>query len=80
MSYSKSEVLARTNVYFDGDELAPDVFMKYALRDVDDNILEADPDMMHTRLAKEFARIEAKGTSSSTNCAPCAAYIASVRS
>ena len=60
MSYSKSEVLARTSAYFEGDELAPDVFMKYALRDQDDNILEADPDQMHHRLAREFARIEAK--------------------
>ena len=60
MTYSKSEVLKRTSAYFENDELAPDVFMKYALRDVDDNILEADPDMMHVRLAKEFARIEEK--------------------
>ena len=60
MSYSKSEVLERTTAYFENDELAPDVFMKYALRDKDDNILEVDPDMMHHRLAKEFARIEAK--------------------
>lgn len=59
-TYSKSEVLKRTSEYFEGDELAPDVFMKYALRDADDNILEADPDQMHSRLAKEFARIEAK--------------------
>ena len=60
MAYSKSEVLERTNTYFEGDELAPDVFMKYALRDQDDNILEADPDQMHARLAREFARIESK--------------------
>jgi ribonucleoside-diphosphate reductase alpha chain len=60
MTYSKSEVLKRTSAYFENDELAPDVFMKYALRDVDDNILEADPDMMHARLAREFARIEEK--------------------
>jgi ribonucleoside-diphosphate reductase alpha chain len=60
MSYSKSEVLERTSAYFDHDELAPDVFMKYALRDKDDNILEVDPDQMHRRLAREFARIESK--------------------
>jgi len=60
MSYSKSEVLERTSAYFDYDELAPDVFMKYALRDKDDNILEVDPDQMHRRLAREFARMEAK--------------------
>jgi ribonucleoside-diphosphate reductase alpha chain len=60
MSYTKSEVLERASAYFEGDELAPDVFTKYALRDSDDNILEADPDMMHRRLAREFARVEAK--------------------
>lgn len=60
MSFSKGEVLERTTAYFENDELAPDVFMKYALRDKDDNILEVDPDMMHRRLAREFARIESK--------------------
>ena len=60
MSYTKNEVRERTSAYFENDELAPDVFMKYALRDADDNLLEADPDMMHRRLAQEFARIEAK--------------------
>ena len=60
MSYTKNEVHERTNAYFENDELAPDVFMKYALRDADDNLLEADPDMMHRRLAREFARIERK--------------------
>jgi len=60
MSYTKNEVRERTNAYFENDELAPDVFMKYALRDADDNLLEADPDMMHRRLAREFARIERK--------------------
>lgn len=59
-TYSKGEVLAKTAEYFENDELAPDVFMKYALRDTGDNILEVDPDQMHRRLAKEFARIEAK--------------------
>jgi ribonucleoside-diphosphate reductase alpha chain len=60
MTYSKNEVLERASKYFEGDELAPDVFMKYALRDSDDGILEADPDQMHRRLAREFSRIEAK--------------------
>lgn len=60
MTYSNDEVLRRTSEYFSGDELAPDVFLKYALRDADDNILEADPDQMHRRIAAEFARIEAK--------------------
>ena len=52
--------LRETSAYFEGDELAPDVFMKYALRDANDNLLETNPDQMHRRLAKEFARIEAK--------------------
>jgi len=60
MIYNDNDVLKRTNAYFDGDELAPDVFLKYALRDSAGQLLEADPDQMHHRLAKEFARIEAK--------------------
>ena len=60
MTYSKNEVLEKASKYFEGDELAPDVFMKYALRDSDDGILEADPDQMHRRLAREFSRVEAK--------------------
>ena len=60
MIYNDNEVLKRTHEYFDGDELAPDVFLKYALRDSAGQLLEADPDQMHHRLASEFARIEAK--------------------
>ena len=46
--------------YFGGDELAANVWMnKYALRD-GDQIFELNPDMMHHRLASEFARIEKK--------------------
>ena len=56
----RQKALQETSEYFEGDELAPDVFMKYALRDSDDNLLETNPDQMHRRLAKEFARIEAK--------------------
>jgi ribonucleoside-diphosphate reductase alpha chain len=58
--YTREQVLEACKAYFEGDELAPDVFMKYALRDADDNILEVSPDQMHARLAREFARIEAK--------------------
>ena len=47
--------------YFNGDELAANVFLsKYALRDESGNLLEHTPDDMHRRLAREFARIEAK--------------------
>ena len=46
--------------YFHGDELAANVWMnKYALRD-EDRIFELNPDMMHHRLASEYARIEQK--------------------
>ena len=45
--------------YFGGDDLAADVFNKYALRDVDGKRLESLPTDTFRRLAKEFARIEA---------------------
>jgi len=57
---TRQTALRETSAYFEGDELAPDVFMKYALRDADDDLIETNPDQMHRRLAKEFARIEAK--------------------
>lgn len=45
--------------YFNGDELSASVFInKYALRDKENNLLEQNPDQMHRRMAKEFARIE----------------------
>lgn len=46
--------------YFGGDDLAADVFNKYALRDVDGKRIETLPTDTFRRLAKEFARIEAK--------------------
>ena len=46
--------------YFGGDDLAADVFNKYALRDVEGRRLETLPTDTFRRLAKEFARIEAK--------------------
>lgn len=46
--------------YFKGDELASDVFLKYALHDSAGNLLEYSPEQMHLRLASEFARIESK--------------------
>ncbi len=58
ISYSPEEIMKSTIGYFNGDELAANVWMnKYALRD-DDKIYELNPDMMHHRLAAEFARIE----------------------
>jgi len=44
--------------YFNDDELAANVFDKYALKNKKGVILESTPDAMHHRLAKEFARIE----------------------
>ncbi len=47
--------------YFDGDELAANVWVnKYALKDSDGNIYETNPNQMHRRLASEIARIEVK--------------------
>ena len=31
--YTREQILEACTKYFNGDELAPDVFMKYALRD-----------------------------------------------
>ena len=56
-----TEAFEKSLDYFNGDELAANVFItKYALSDNSDAILEQTPDEMHHRLAKEFARIEAK--------------------
>jgi len=57
--YLYEEAIAASTEYFSGDDLAARVFVdKYALRDGEQNLLEATPDQMHRRLAKEFARIE----------------------
>ncbi len=59
--FSKDEVHSSTLEYFKGDELATNVWMtKYALRDLEDNYYELNPDDMHKRLAGEFAKIEQK--------------------
>ncbi len=58
--YTPDEIMQSSVAYFHGDELAANVWMnKYALRD-GDKIYELNPDMMHRRLAKEYARIEQK--------------------
>jgi len=57
--YSREQVEQATRDYFDGDELAKNVFItKYCLKDKSGNFLEKTPDDMHRRLAREFARIE----------------------
>jgi len=60
-TYTRDEVWTATLNYFNGDELATNVFVtKYALRDKESNFYELTPEDMHWRLAKEFARIERK--------------------
>lgn len=57
--YNYDDVMKESIKYFDGDSLAAKVFAdKYALRDKNDNYLECSPNMMHSRIAKEFARIQ----------------------
>ena len=59
--YNREEVYDSTLEYFDGDELATNVWMtKYALRDKEGEYQEKTPDDMHRRLASEFARVEKK--------------------
>jgi len=59
--FNKDQVNQASLKYFDGDELAANVFTtKYALKTKKGEYLETTPDDMHRRLAKEFARIERK--------------------
>lgn len=59
VEYTREEVVAASKEYFGGDDLAADVFLKYCLSD-GGKYFEKTPDAMHRRLAREFARIEAK--------------------
>lgn len=60
-TYDYDEVFEASLRYFDGDDLAANTWVtKYALRDPAGNYLEKTPSDMHRRLAREFARIEAK--------------------
>jgi len=66
--YSREQVKEATLQYFNGDELATNVFMtKYCLRDKKGNFMEKTPDDMHKRMAKEFARMEDKFISRKSN-------------
>lgn len=59
-TFTKEEAVARSLVYFKGDELAATTWVnKYALRNADGELLEDTPAAMHRRMAREFARIEA---------------------
>lgn len=57
--HSYDETKNASIAYFNGDELAAEVFAgKYALRNEKNELLELTPSDMHTRLAREFSRIE----------------------
>ena len=59
--FGKDVVLANAMEYFHSDELAATTWMnKYALRNAAGELVESSPVDMHRRMAKEFARIEAK--------------------
>lgn len=59
--YDYQRVYNATLKYFGGNELATNVWMsKYALKDEQGNYLELTPDDMHLRMAREFAKVEAK--------------------
>lgn len=59
--YQYNEVIEASEAYFNGQELPAKVFAdKYALRNNEGELVELTPDDTHKRLAKEFARIEAK--------------------
>lgn len=56
---TEQEALEQSKAYFNGNELAANVFLtKYALRNEQGELVESNPDLMHRRLAKEFARVE----------------------
>ena len=59
--YPRNEVKKETLEYFNGDDLATEVWVnKYCLKDSDGNLYEKTPKDMHWRLASELARIESK--------------------
>lgn len=59
-TYTYEEAFQSSLEYFKGDDLAATVWInKYALKDSYGNIYELNPDMMHRRIAKELARIDA---------------------
>ena len=60
-TYLRKEIYESTLEYFNGDELATEVWInKYCLKDSFGNFYEKNPDDMHKRIAKELARIENK--------------------
>lgn len=60
-TFTQDEVLGNALDYFKGDDLAATTWLnKYALRDAEGRLAEGGPADMHRRMAKEFARIEAR--------------------
>jgi ribonucleoside-diphosphate reductase alpha chain len=60
-TYSTESAFEASLKYFKNDELAARVWLnKYALKDSEGNIYELTPNDMHTRIAKEIARVEKK--------------------
>ena len=58
-TYTLEEARELSSQFFGDDKAAVDVFLtKYALRNKDGELLEATPDQMFQRLAREFARAE----------------------
>lgn len=58
-SYTYDEARSASLTYFEGNELAAEVFVgKYALQDLKGTLYEATPADTHRREAREFARIE----------------------
>jgi len=60
-TYTEEEVKQSCLQYFDGDDLATDVWMsKYAIKNKKGEYCELTPNDMHERLAKEFSKVENK--------------------
>ena len=59
--FSYEEVLSASLSYFNNDELAATTWInKYALKNNKGEYLEKTPDNMHSRMAREFGRMESK--------------------
>ncbi len=60
-AYEYSKALKLSVKYFGGEEISAKVFLdKYALKDQNNNLLEATPDEMFHRIATELHRVEKK--------------------
>ncbi|PWK18298.1 adenosylcobalamin-dependent ribonucleoside-diphosphate reductase [Xanthomarina spongicola] len=60
-TYTQDEAFEASVKYFKGDDLAARVWInKYALKDSEGNLYELTPNDMHSRIAKEIARVESR--------------------